>query len=199
MNYPLISVGEVVGRVIRRVGLKDSSLIVDINEWTAEAMEIMRVSMSLEPDFEEVKVSFHKAKFPCGMAELHAVEYCGTRLRYNNSVRDPRATWTPQYSPTDINDAIFVSGVTKENTPSGNFLYTTTLQKVQNLPWNATNWYKLDGQHILTSFEEGTLTLFFRKVPTDRDGFLMIPDNGSYKEALTWFLKARLSGRGYPD
>jgi hypothetical protein len=200
MNYPLISVAQIVGRVIRRTGLKDSSLIIDINEWVAEAMEILQVTLSLESVFEEnVKISFHKAKFPCGMAELWAVEYCGTRLRMNNSVRDPRVAWYPQQTVPNVLDAVFVSGVTKENTPSGNYLFNSTFQKVQDLPWHATSWYKLDGRHILTSFEEGYITLFFGKVPTDRDGFLMIPNEGNFKEALTWFLQARLAGRGYPN
>lgn len=199
MNYPLISIAQVVGRIIRRAGIKDTSLIPDINEWIAEAMQIMQVTLCLENTFETVSSKFHKAKYPCGLAELWAVEYCGSRLRTNNTVRDSRADWFPQEQSPTIMDAVFVSGITKENTPTGNFMFDSTFQKVQALPWNATNWYKIDGRHILTSFETGDITVFFGRVPTDQKGFLMIPDNGSYKESITWFVKARLSGRGYPD
>lgn len=194
MNYPLTSVAQIVGSVIRRTGLKDTSIIVDLNEWIAEAMQLLQTSVALEKSFEQVEVKFHKGKYPCGLAELWAIEYCGTRLRYNNGVRDPRASWNPAAS-TDIFDAVFVSTTTKENTPTGNYLYDSEFQKAQSLKWNGTEWYKTDGRYILTSFETGCITLFFGRVPLDRDGFLMIPDEGNYKEALRCFLRACIAGR----
>jgi hypothetical protein len=189
--------GQVIGRALRRNGLKDTSLIPDLNEWTAEAMELMQMTLTLEHTFETIDSRFHKAKKPCGCAEVYAIEYCGYRLGQNNTVRDPRVPWIPSVSH-DVFDAVFVSSTTKENTPSGNFLYTSEFQKVTQMDWHCGEWYKEEGPYILTSFSEGSVTVFFGKVPVDRDGFLMIPNNGPYKEAITWFLLARLDGRGYP-
>lgn len=196
MIYQNTSVKEVVGRVIRRTGLKDSSLIPDLHEWIAEAMELLQTTVSLEQDFKTVEVHFHKAKFPCGLTELWAVEYCGTRLRYNNGVRDPRTGWVPS-EPESLDTPVFQTHVTKQNTPKGNYLFVDEMKALQTRPWNALHWYKIDRPHVITSFEDGEVTLFFGKVPTDKEGFLMIPDEGNYKEALTWFLQARLAGRGY--
>lgn len=196
MSYGWTSIGEVVGRVIRRTGLKDTSLIPDMNEWIAEAMQLIQLTLTLEHTFDTTKSSFHKAKKPCGMAELYAIEYCGCRLPLNNTIRDPRAPWTPLSSFPSVLDAVFVSTVTRENTPSGNFLFTSEFQKLQDMSWHATSWYKEDGNYILTSFDSGEMKVFYGRVPVDRDGILMIPDEGNYKEALTWFLKARLAGRG---
>lgn len=201
MNYPLVSVGQLVGSVIRRTGLKDTSLIVDINEWTAEAIQLMEVTMSLEKTFEEnVKSSFHKAKYPCGTREIYGIEYCGHRLHYNKVIKDPRVNSFPDSftSPTDM-DGVFVSIPGKAITPNGNYVYTSGAFSLDNLPWSTRDWYKVDGRHIITSFEEGSMTVYYGKNPMDRDGFLMIPDEGNYKEALRMFIKARLSGRGYPD
>lgn len=198
MSYSWTSVGQIVGRVIRRTGLKDTSLIPDINEWIAECMEMMQLTLTLEHTFElGVKSVFHKAKKPCGMAELYAIEYCGYRLPYSNTIRDPRVPWVPPVSH-DVFDSVFVSGVTKENTPSGNFLYSSEFKKVQQMPWHCGEWYKEDGNYILTSFESGLMSIFYGRVPIDRDGGLMIPTEGDYKEALTWFIASRLSDRGYP-
>lgn len=197
MNYPLTSIGEVVGRIIRRTGIKDTSLIADINEWLSEGMELLQTSIALEKNFEEVSIKFHKGKYPCGLTELWAVEYCGTRLRHNNGVRDPRASWNPAETPTDIFDAVFVSTTTKTNTPTGNFMFDSEFEKVQTLKWHATEWYKTDGNYVLTSFEEGKVTLYFGSIPLDKNGFLMIPNEGNYKEALAWLIRSRLAGRGY--
>jgi hypothetical protein len=196
-SYDWISGAEIVGRLLRRTGCKDTSLIPDMVEWIAEAMQILQMTLTLQPSYEEnIPVRFHKAKKPCGLRELWAIEYCGHRLPLNNTIRDPRVSWRP--SPWDSTmDAVFVSGVTKENTPSGNFLYSSELDKIMELPWHRGHWYKIDGSHILTSFSEGYITPYFGRVPVDKEGYLMILDEGNFKEALTWFLRARLAGRGY--
>ena len=197
-SYDWISGKQIVGRLIRRAGIKDTSLIPDMVEWIAEAMQILQMTLTLQPSYEQnIPVRFHKAKKPCGLRELWAVEYCGCRLRLNNTLRPAEMSWRPSCH-TDAMDAVFTSIPTKDSlTPSGNFLYSSELLKVENLPWHPTEWYKIDGSHILTSFSEGHITPYFGKVPTDKEGYLMILDEGNFKEAITWFLRARLAGRGY--
>lgn len=194
MNYPLTSMAAAVGSILRRTGLKDTSLIPDINEWLVEAMGLLQVSLTLEPTFEDVKVNFHKGKYPCGLAELLAIEYCGTRLHLNNGVRTPEKEWVAGLE--DVNDATFMTTVTQANTPSGNYIWASSAQKLSTMKWNATDWYKTDGRYILTSFDKGLITVYFNQVPTDEMGFLLMPDEANYKEALNWFLRARLIGRG---
>lgn len=197
-SYDWISGGQIIGRLLRRSGCKDTSLIPDMVEWLAEAMQILQMTLTLQPSYEEnVPVRFHKAKKPCGLRELWAIEYCGCRLRLNNTIRDPRVSWRPSCH-TDSMDAVFVSIPTKDQlTPSGNYLYSSELTRIENLPWHPAEWYKIDGSYILTSFSKGSITPYFGKVPTDKDGYLMILDEGNFKEALTWFLRARLADRGY--
>lgn len=197
-SYDWISGKQIIGRLLRRTGCKDTSLIPDMVEWLAEAMQILQMTLTLQPTYEKVPVQFHKAKKPCGFRELWAVEYCGCRIPIHNGHRGlcgSEAKWCPPN--WDSMDAVFVSGVTKENTPTGNFLYTSELTKIMDKPLYRDAWYKIDNSHILTSFEEGEITLYFGKVPTDKEGHLMILDEGNFKEALTWFLRARLAGRGY--
>lgn len=54
------------------------------------------------------------------------------------------------------------------------------------------HWYSIKPPHIITSFEQGALNLFYRKYKLDKDGFLMIPDYPEYVWALTWFCLAIL-------
>lgn len=196
-SYPWTSAGQIVGRVIRRVGLKDTSLIPDLHEWFAEALQIIQITDMLEPAFEEnMKVYFHKVKKPCGIRELLGVEYCGTRLHLGTSIRDPRVQTPPkQYSPL-LQDAVFVSGINVQESLSGNNMYTSFAQHLDSLPWNNCEWYKDDGSHLITSFSDGKINMYFNRTPLDKNGHLQIPDEGNLKESLTWFLQSCLAGRG---
>lgn len=196
-SYKLVSIGQIIGSVIRRVGLKDTSLIPDINEWAAECMQILQYTPTLKNTYEkDMKVSFHKVKKPCGMVELYAIEYCGRRLRSNNTIRDPRVPWFPSQTHGNM-DATFMTTITQQNTPNGNFFWESNAEELLAKPWHVTEWYKEENNHILTSFEDGYITTYFSQVPTDKDGYLMIVDEGKYKESMRWFLRARLAGRGY--
>lgn len=197
-SYNRISVGQIIGSVIRRVGLKDTSLVPDMHEWVAEALRIIQFSDILAPDYEQnLKVTFHKVKKPCGMKEILGVGYCGTRLPLCNTIRDPRMTRASVPYSGLINEAVFVSGVTVQDTPNGNKTFLGVMESISNLPWSECEWYKDDGSHILTSFSDGYIDLCFNRLQLDKDGFLQIPEEGNLAECLVWFLRACLAGRGY--
>ena len=51
--------------------------------------------------------------------------------------------------------------------------------------------YKLQGSCIFTSMKEGTIEISYRAFNTDEDGFPLIPNNGSFEEALELFIKMK--------
>lgn len=51
--------------------------------------------------------------------------------------------------------------------------------------------YKLQGSCIFTSIKEGTIEISYRAFNTDEDGFPLIPQNGSFEEALELFIKVK--------
>ena len=48
--------------------------------------------------------------------------------------------------------------------------------------------YKLQGQVIYTSIKEGTIELSYQAIPVDSDGYPMIADNSSFREALELYI-----------
>lgn len=56
----------------------------------------------------------------------------------------------------------------------------------KTMPCNLT--YKIQGKVLYTSFKEGTVELSYESIPVDSDGYPMIPDNSSFKEALELFI-----------
>lgn len=51
--------------------------------------------------------------------------------------------------------------------------------------------YKLQGSCIFTSMKEGTIEVAYRAFNTDEEGFPLIPENGSFEEALELFIKVK--------
>lgn len=51
--------------------------------------------------------------------------------------------------------------------------------------------YKLQGQVIYTSLKEGTIEIAYEAIPVDCDGYPLIPDNSSFREALELYITKR--------
>tara|TARA_R100001086_G_C11813313_1_gene252178 strand:- start:59 stop:724 length:666 start_codon:yes stop_codon:yes gene_type:complete len=58
-------------------------------------------------------------------------------------------------------------------------------------------YYTIDYPYIKTSFETGDITLISKKFRMDKEGFVQIPDNEDYKEALRWYICYNLLLSGY--
>lgn len=196
MSYQASSINEVIGRVIRNTRVSDTAYIADMHEWIPEAMELLHTQNQYSHEYEDIDIKFHKGKLPCGLVFIYAVEYCGTRLPYGNSVRDVRAGQRPaQYSEA----AAFISRVDQVPVPNGNYVYFSTLTQVLQYPENTVQYYQTDLGRILTSFETGTVRIYFAKVPVDGNGLPLIPDNSNYKEALYWYCRQKMIEAGFSD
>lgn len=52
--------------------------------------------------------------------------------------------------------------------------------------------YKIQGNYIFTSIEEGNIEISYMAIPVDEEGLPMIPDNVKYIEALELYIKKKL-------
>lgn len=210
MIFKTTSINEVIGRVIRNTRLQDSSYIQDMFEWIPEAMGQLKTNMTLSRQFEDVEISFHKGKLPCGLYHLDAVEYKGRRLPYSSTRKN---YLTGQY----INDK---NGSTQASTVD---TFTSTIQgnpnpvTNENTMWNPlfvqdnppvitdqedthnTDWYQTEMDWITTSFPDGMVRIHFLQQPMDSTGMPLIPDNENYKEALYCYVRAKMIGAGFQD
>jgi hypothetical protein len=55
-----------------------------MKEWIPEAMGMMRTKVTLKKRHADLDVKFYKAKLPCGLRKILAVEHNGARMRYFN-------------------------------------------------------------------------------------------------------------------
>jgi len=57
--------------------------------------------------------------------------------------------------------------------------------------------YHYNPGYIITSFEEGTIDVSYNAIPTDEEGYYKIPDDEEYLNAIEYYVKMRLTQRGW--
>ncbi len=68
------------------------------------------------------------------------------------------------------------------------YRYTTDTFHLSNKDTSNDLTYKIQGQVIYTSNKQGTIEISYNAIPIDCDGYPMIIDNGSFKEALESYI-----------
>jgi hypothetical protein len=194
MNYQLTSLKEVIGRIIRNTRVQDASYIIDMHDWVYEAMQQMQTHQSLEGVYEPVQVKFHKAKWPCGLIYIDAIEYKGQRVPVSNSVR----TANRELRQTDAE--LYISTIDKTKVSSIKALYLSAVEQVLDKTVMSNVFYSNETPgYITTSIADGTFIVYYRRIPTDVEGLPLIPDNENYKQAIYWYVRAMMIGAGYED
>jgi len=67
----------------------------------------------------------------------------------------------------------------------------------KNLRSSSTYGYNINSAFINTNFREGDIIFSYLAVPVDSEGFPLVPDNISYKEAIFWYILMKLFLGGF--
>lgn len=183
MIYKTTSVKEVIARINRSTRNKDASMFGDILEIIPEGIGKLQTLRSLEPVHEPcLRVKDSLAKLPCGLVDIEAIYYEGCKLPTKQRLH--RTAGLGKDFQT-----VFKTTIDKHS--------TNDLLPGDAMIFHSEAYYKLQLDYIHTSFEEGEVELYYWKVPTDCDGYPLIPDNEHYKEALYWYSIMKLIEAGY--
>jgi len=220
-NYKLVSAKEILARVIRSLGYRlPSSYQDDILEWIPEGMGLIQVTNSLvvtstgcpgEPD--ELIVKNHCVSLPCGFVNVLAMEDAnGMRLPEGGDITDftkqssaRHIGISESFNPGEPRVSVFevnpFDHQTQDGTPttkpgSSVPIFGEDIQKSQTNE-RARNYYRINGNYIQTSFESGHVRMHYLALPTDKEGYPLIPDNENVKYCLEWHIIRRLIGAGY--
>lgn len=208
MIYTTTSIREVIARVLRNTKIQDSGMIASMQEWIPEAMGMLKTKMVLSRYFEDITIVFNKGKLPCGMQVLDCVEYCGHRVQMDRSARAFGSYHSHHHGdgiplgPQD--ESVFTSHPTTRPGPEsptqeqGTF-NTYTITAYQKLPYHHGMKYQIEPGYIVMPFDSGIIRLHYSAPPHDSQGFPLIPDNENYKEALYYYVRAKMAGAGYND
>jgi hypothetical protein len=187
-----VSIDRIISKMIRDMRINDSTYITDMYEWIPEAMRLLNTQAEMTPAFQQVHIQNHQGPLPCGLYDLEAVEYNGTRLGYYTGVKH-----VSQINRSLLpGDTAFTTVPVLAEMPSGNVL---DMGLVQLLPVNTKEGYQIHIDQISTTFANGWITIYFKEMKHDDRGLPLIPDQQDYKEALYWYNRAKVIQSGYKD
>lgn len=206
MIYATTSMKEVIARVARNTRLTDASFLTDMPEWIPEAMGYMKTKMTLEKVWKDLRIQYHRAKLPCGIQSVSAIQYGCHRLRYYNGARAAGSAERWNGDAASVYPGIPLEGTTIFGThlvkrPAVDdgvevAFYETSLERVSCLS-EGEHWYYTENGSISTSFSDGIIRVHYRRLPLDGEGYPMIPDDELYKEALYYYVLAKMIIAGY--
>lgn len=214
-KYRFVSGKEVIARVIRGLNYRlPSSYLDDLLEFVGEGLSQLAVTNSLVTTSTgnvdcpgELVVRNHCVSLPCGFVSVLAVEdQYGRRLPEGSDTTDItnqsslRHIFPNESRPNTFNVDPYVhqtsSGPPDEEPEAAVPYYGEDLTP-NTTTTRSSHYYKIQGNYIQTSFEEGFIKLHYLTIPVDKEGYPLIPDNDTFKQALEWYVLKRLIGSGY--
>ncbi len=177
LNGKTISVKSIIAKVYRDLQLKDEEQFMDIIEWAAEALDHIHVYPQYESKAICFEVDSYKTELPCDFVALDQIAHGGVNMRASNNSfgiqgNNPPAGvyYTPySYNQAKIENAIFVD-------PNDSTYFRPGYS------------FKIENGWLKTSFNEGQIDMVYIAQPMDEEGYPLVPDHASFREALYWYI-----------
>lgn len=164
-----ISVKNIIAKIYRDLKLTDEEPFVDFIEWCAEAMDFIHVYPQYDHKEGCIEIKNYKGEMPLDFIQLEEIEHNGVNMRYGEHRGD---TSTNRYLTPYAYNQDRLANVT----------LVPTTYRIGSHTVNIANGY------FNTSFDKGKLNIKYAAIPLDEDGYPMIPDHVSFREALYWFV-----------
>lgn len=181
MIYNLISSKAVLAKIYRDIKPTLSGWESDAIEWIGEALDFIGYQAAFKKRTKTIQIKDFRSPLPRDFYNIIAVYYKDKKLPYGEDIIGSEAS---------TNESTYIAAKTEvlestntEMTRYGSRLYNTD---------TAGDYYILNPNYIITSFEEGEIELKYNAWPTDKDGLPEIPDNIYYKQALEWYVIRQL-------
>jgi hypothetical protein len=190
MIYNLVSCRRVIAKVFTDLDLtEDSHRVLDFVEYIGEGLKKIGAfpSMTTKTLGKEglplLQVSGYQAQLP---ADLHTI----------NQVAFARAPEGP-FFPMRYATGSFSSNHEATNVPDLSNITNPTQASSENNTIFSYDWfYSIVGGYIKTNIKEGMLMVSYQAIPTDEDGYPMVPNDESFLEALYWYINMKIT---YPE
>lgn len=195
--YRTTSSKAVLARVWRTFKPTEPGWKFDAVAWIGEGLEMIghfsgtyRKSSPVKGETGAIVTKNHRAKLPCDLESIFGVEYNGYRLPYGGDITLPglvcdERTTAIEPQNVDHNEELLM-GTSKVN---------ISPLPAQSIPTN--DYYQINPDYIITSFESGHVRLHYNAFYTDKDGLPLIPDRSEFVVALSWYIMMNMLLGGY--
>lgn len=179
LTHNKISVKNIIAKVYQDLRLKDETDIGSIIEWCAEILGKIGAYSQLEVRTDvPIEIRNYKAEIPCDLVYLDEVGYKGYQLDKSPSDRLPKKTTPPYYTTPRAVNQYKIENI--------NFAFGQSYRFPSGDSFIMENgWFK-------TTFKEGKLKITYRSTGLDDEGFPLVPDDESYRDACFWYCTAKL-------
>jgi len=216
--YKNISSKYILNKVMRDLAPSDSNWMDDAIEWMGEALEHIGATPQLDTKNCVLTVANYKVCLPDDF-------YLMNQVAVNNSIATGVETELDTISAQmkDIQDTLasnpdqdlyaklrdlgsrmivlqsiyFKNEDSMEPIPYG----TTTFMKSEDCEDCSeaflNDWYIIENGYIKTSFKSGKICVSYKAFPLDEEGYPMVPDDVSYREAMFWYIFKQMLLKGF--
>ena len=216
MINKLVSVNEIISKVVRDLGLGDAEIRhQDMIEWTAEGLKHIGAYTQFVNKESIIIIEDYKGKFPC---DFHRLIEFQEALDCTSAGRPKRSVISDVLNAAGIQDA---EGTTLSaqtfldlqlsslDSPVDNYarfksrLFSNNLligqHNINSAHGIGEKDFRVEFDVVRTRFKDGFLILKYQAFPVDCDGLPLIPDHVSYFDALFWKIAYHLclSGRDF--
>jgi hypothetical protein len=188
LNSKYVSIKEVIDKFYTESGSQEEIGYGDLVRWVSEALQFVNEKpqyvrrVTGKDEFSSnLELKAFKAKLPCDLVSIEQVLINGIPARYSSS------SFHHLLSPCAVGPmgAYPVSGS-----------YTDNFGNEFDSYWSGLACsditYDLNNECLTASVRTGTVQIAYLAMPTDEEGFPLIPDDVSYIEAITFYLTMKL-------
>lgn len=171
-----VSLKNIIAKLYRDFGLKEEDDFINFIEWGAEALEHIGVFEQLNSEVAEIVITNYKGPLPEDLVYINQVAYLNRVLFPTTNTFGPVVTPNANL-PSDT--GLSVNQTKIEGGAFGG------VEKNHNFP---TDSYSIKGGYIHASFESGCLDISYQALPLDCDGYPLVPEEISFREAVYRYL-----------
>jgi hypothetical protein len=169
------SLNTIIAKVYRDMGMSDELDISDAIEWGAEAIELIGSAYSLLDKSEILQVVEGKAQLPCDLHYVRSIKGYSTETEYEDCYTE-NIPWTQMRYSTDVFHKHRYCCEAEPSTGScGDYTYI------------------LNDDYIFPSFISGYVYVAYKGIPTDENGWPLVPDDIKFKNAVAYHIMMKLA------
>lgn len=195
MIYTTISSRQMLTKVYNDFSPPDGGWVTKGIEWIGDALQAMDISPIHEKKSTVLTIEGHRAKLPCNLRAIRGVEYGGFRLPYGGDLTGyslvQKEGRTTEFSPRGESLSNVYQATGQTDSLGGN------IEIVASSSIDSGEYYQVNPDYLITSFEEGEVRVHYDAFPVDNDNLPVIPDVYSVKEAILWYIISRMLMSGY--
>lgn len=169
-NGKYVSINNIISKVYRDMDMSDQLNLNDAVEWCGEALELIGSPGTLIEKVVTLEVAEYRSLIP---ADLHQVQ---TIWGYSGTV-DPECLDGLSYTPM------------RYSTDTMHFY----MENCNDRQCHGGLTYMVNDSHVYPNYKTGAIKLSYWAIPTDCNGYPMIPDQIKFREAVAAHLSWKIA------